>query len=65
MNPTPDELSLQQAQSEGQRAGEMSLPPALNPYQDDQPEHDVWEKARLAIIGYRLNFRAALARSVY
>lgn len=64
MTPTPDELSLQQAQSEGQRAGEMSLPPSLNPYQDNQPEHAVWERARLNVIGYRLNFNAALARSV-
>lgn len=51
---TPDELSIQDAFQEGQRAGMLALSPSLNPYQDDTPEHAEWERARLAALAYRL-----------
>jgi hypothetical protein len=43
---SPEELSLQDAFMEGQRAGAMQLSPSLNPFQDHTPEHEAWERGR-------------------
>jgi ribosome modulation factor len=44
--PTPDELSLEQALTEGMHAGLMGRAWSLNPYQSNQPEHAEWERGR-------------------
>lgn len=41
-----EELSIQDAFIEGQRAGGQSLSAALNPNRDGTPEHDAWERGR-------------------
>lgn len=48
---TPEELSLQDAFIEGQRAGHLGLAGGLNPYQTGCLEHDEWERARTSVIG--------------
>lgn len=54
-----DELSLQQAAMEGQKAGQAGYGASMNPYQDDTPEHREWERMRMNTIGARLNSLAA------
>ena len=61
---TPEELSLIQAQAEGQQAGEFSHGASMNPYPDGTPENSMWENARFATIGYRLNSKVKLAGEV-
>lgn len=41
-----EELSVQDAFIEGQRAGAKHLSPSLNPFQDSTPEHEAWERGR-------------------
>jgi hypothetical protein len=55
MNPKPtaDEMSLQDAFMEGQRAGNMLFGPPLNPFQDDTPEHAEWERGRSAAVAHK------------
>lgn len=55
---SPEELSLQDARIAGAEAGLRGTAAALNPYQDDQPEHREWESTRLQALGQ------ALARSI-
>ncbi len=43
---TPDELSLEQAMSEGMHAGLMGREASTNPYQSSVPEHAEWERCR-------------------
>ena len=61
---TADEASLIDAAAEGCKAGQMHLSPSLNPYQDGSPEHDIWEKSRVTVLGVLLNSQADLARRV-
>jgi hypothetical protein len=52
---TPDELSVQDAYMEGQRAGASNIAAGLNPYKDTQsPEYQAWERGRAATVGMRL-----------
>lgn len=44
--PTPDELSLEQAMSEGMAAGMRGRQASENPYQSGTPEHKEWEHCR-------------------
>lgn len=46
MKPTADELSLEQALTEGMHAGLTGRAASENPYQSDTPEHREWEKCR-------------------
>lgn len=46
MKPTPDELSLEQAMTEGMHAGLLNREASTNPYQSGLPEHDEWERSR-------------------
>lgn len=62
---TPDDLSLIDAAAEGCKAGKMGLGPSLNPYQDNTPEHDIWERSRITVVGMLLNNAAHQARMVY
>jgi hypothetical protein len=59
---SPEQLSLQDAFSEGQRAGGFGHGASMNPYQDGCPEHREWERARMAVIGAALN-KAFIRRS--
>lgn len=59
-----DQAALMQAQTEGQQAGEFGFGASLNPYQDDTEQHAVWENARTAAIGYRLNRHVKLAGEI-
>lgn len=52
---TPEELSMQDAFIEGQRAGHLGLGAGMNPYQHGCFEHDEWERARSCVIGAFLN----------
>lgn len=52
---SPEILSMQDAHTEGQRAGHLGLSASLNPYQAGCPEHDEWERARSCVIGAYLN----------
>lgn len=61
---SPDEMSMQQAVSEGVMAGDRGYGASMNPYQAGVPEHDAWENARTRTIGARLNSSAHLARFV-
>lgn len=57
---SPEELSLQDAFMEGQRAGSLGTASALNPFSDpDSPHHQAWERGRNAAEGYRRNRMAA------
>lgn len=51
---SPEELSLQDARLEGQRAGRDGRAAGLNPYQVGIPEHAEWERGRSAVEGMRL-----------
>lgn len=61
MRLTPEEMSVQDARSQGQKAGEMSYGASMNPYSDGTPENAIWENARTANISYRLNSLVKLA----
>ena len=50
-----EELSLQDAFLEGQRAGSHGTAAALNPYQHGTPEHDSWERGRMAALSAIVN----------
>lgn len=50
---SPEELSIQDAFAEGSRAGNMSLSASLNPYQDQTPEHEAWERGRFGALTVR------------
>lgn len=57
---SPEELSLQDAYMEGQRAGSLGTAAGLNPYCDPgSPHYQAWERGRSAAEGYRRNRRAA------
>lgn len=57
---SPEELSIQDAYMEGQRAGSLGTASALNPFSDPgSPHHQAWERGRNAAEGYRRNRRAA------
>ena len=43
---SPEEMSLEQALTEGMHAGLMGRSWALNPYQSNVPEHQKWEEGR-------------------
>lgn len=46
LKPTADELSREQALTEGMHAGLMGRERSLNPYQAGSPEHGEWERGR-------------------
>ena len=50
---SPDELSLEQALTEGMHAGLMNRAASLNPYQSDTPEYAEWERGRAAATSQR------------
>lgn len=57
---SPEELALQDAHAEGQRAGALGTAAGLNPYSDPiSPHYQAWERGRSAAEGYRRNRRAA------
>lgn len=57
---SPEELSLQDAYMEGQRAGSLGTAAGLNPYSDPGSSHyQAWERGRSAAEGYRRNRMAA------
>lgn len=58
---TPEELSLQDAFIEGQRAGVAFRSASLNPFQHDTREHAEWERGRSCVIGARLNSKRKVA----
>lgn len=43
---SPEQLAIQDAFNEGQRAGAKGNASGLNPFQDGTPEHDAWERGR-------------------
>lgn len=51
-------LSIQDAFAEGGRAGARGLSASLNPYQDQAPEHDAWERGRSGVIVARARIAA-------
>lgn len=59
---SPEQLSLQDAFMEGQRAGQLGLSSALNPWQHGSAQHAQWERARMGVIGAALN-KAFIRRS--
>lgn len=53
---SPEQLSIQDAYIEGQRAGANGLAAGLNPYQHPGlPEWQAWERGRNAAEAYRTN----------
>lgn len=46
-----EELSLQDAFIEGQRAGHLNLAASLNPWQAGTVHHAEWERGRSCVIG--------------
>lgn len=57
---SPEELSIQDAYMEGQRAGSLQTAAGLNPFSDPaSPHYQAWERGRSAAEGYRRNRRAA------
>lgn len=46
MKQTPEELSLEEALTQGMHAGLMGRSWAMNPYQSNVPEHKKWEEGR-------------------
>lgn len=57
---SPEQLSIQDAYMEGQRAGSIGTSAGLNPYCDPSSTHyQAWERGRSAAEGYRRNRRAA------
>lgn len=57
---SPEELSLQDAYMEGQRAGSLQTAAGLNPFSDPaSPHYQAWERGRSAAEGYRRNRIAA------
>lgn len=57
---SPEELAIQDAYMEGQRAGSLQTAAGLNPYTDPaSPHYQAWERGRSAAEGYRRNRRAA------
>lgn len=53
MNTDKNNASLVDAFLEGQDAGKLLLSPSLNPYQDDTPEYDAWERGRMGALQMR------------
>lgn len=51
--------ALQDAFMDGQRAGQLGLSAGLNPWQRGTGQSSEWERGRSAVIGARLNGRAA------
>lgn len=57
---SPEQLSIQDAYMEGQRAGSLGTASSLNPYTDENsPHYQAWERGRSAAEGYRRNRLAA------
>lgn len=57
---SPEELSIQDAYAEGQRAGSLGTAAGLNPFNDPGcPQYRAWERGRNAAEGYRRNRMAA------
>lgn len=56
---SPEELSLQDARIEGQRAGANGVAAGLNPWQSGSPEYEAWERGRSAAEADRLHRRVA------
>lgn len=57
---SPEELSIQDAYMEGQRAGALGTAAALNPFSDPGlPQYKAWERGRSAAEGYKRSRRAA------
>jgi ribosome modulation factor len=50
---SPEELSIQDAYSEGARVGALGLPHSLNPFQDNTPEHESWTRGWTAASSQR------------
>lgn len=57
---SPEQLSIQDAYMEGQRAGSLQTAAGLNPFSDPaSPHYQAWERGRSAAEGYRRNRMAA------
>lgn len=56
---SPEELSLIDAGNEGRKAGMLGTAAALNPFDHGTPEHQEWERQRMAAIAARLGGQAA------
>jgi hypothetical protein len=56
--------SERQAYTEGQYAGHLGLPARDNPNPGGTPEHQAWERGRIAGAEKQLANRAALARGI-
>ncbi len=57
---SPEELSIQDAYMEGQRACSLGTAAGLNPYvEPGSPHYQAWERGRSAAEGYRRNRMAA------
>lgn len=54
MSPEMEKASLVDAFIDGQHAGKLLLPPALNPFQDHTPEHDAWERGRQGAVNVQM-----------
>jgi len=54
---SPEQLSLQEAFSAGQRAAGFSHGASMNPYQDFTHEHAEWERGRIGASGAAVNLR--------
>jgi hypothetical protein len=50
---SPEELSIQDAYSEGARVGALGLAFSLNPFQDNTPEHESWARGWTAASSQR------------
>lgn len=56
---SPEELSIQDAYEEGQRAGHLGRAASFNPYIYPQsPQSQAWERGRSAAEAYRLSLAA-------
>lgn len=62
---SPEELSIQDAFMEGQRAGHIGTAAGLNPYNDPRlPEYQAWERGRSAVEAMNLADRTRAAGMV-
>lgn len=50
-----DEMSLQDAFAQGQRAASFSHGATMNPFQAETPEHAEWERGRMGALGMQAN----------
>lgn len=51
---SPEQMSLQDAFIEGQRAGTHGTASALNPYDHGFPEHAEWERGRMGALSRKV-----------